>query len=1025
MILHLKSEMRKKISIIAIIFVILMTITSCINLKTKTVYSKTEINNQSIDNDKIEAIITKYMKRGKILGAAVSMISGDETYTKCFGYSDIEKEILVNEDTKFELGSNSKAYTGLAILDLISKNKIDYSDKITDYLPDVNFYYKKTSCEITIEELLHHTSGIPTSAIKYIKEDDSNTALIDLVERMDGIELSNQPGEKYEYSTVNYDILGAIIEISSGESFEQYISENVLNKLNLNDTYCITDDRYKNGEISKGYMFNWGKQKAYSTNIYRDNLPAGYIITDIEDVSRWLQIQIGNITDYEFDKKIIQKSHDVNRSVAAVSAASYAIGWENYQNKGGVYKHGGNNQYFSSYMIFRPEEGNGVAVLCNTNSAFTEVIANEIDCELNNEENSNSNVMDTNKCVDLISFFIAVIAVVCIIITLLSIPKWLHTKTENNSKKKISITRIIVLIVMAISILIGVYYFPDIMCNGLTWDFIREWVPRSLFNVLPLGNVGLLSVFIMLIVECCGIKKNDNMLKPVVTLSVISGVGNALVIFAINQSLGIEGNQRLKLLLYAIIGMILYILGQKVVRDELINMTNQIICSQRKKLIHGWISASYEKIQELGNDRFQSAIINDTEVISNSNTVVITSITNLVTMIFCFGYLFVLNKMALILAIIVVLFIASCYFMFGQYANKANEGARTLQNTFMGHVNDSLYGIKELLLSFHKRKAFESDVGKTCEEYKEKRNKGSGIYANLFILGEMLFTLAIAFIAFCFPVIIKSIKVSELSSYIFILLYLTGPINSLLDGIPNILNMNISWKRICEVTEILNIHEKREQVEKKLNSVELCLNDVAYEYPCDNEQPFKVGPINLKFKSGEISFITGGNGSGKSTLAKIILGLYRKSAGNIQINNHEVNENELREYCTAIFSDFHLFDKLYGIDCEANKEQIYKYLFALNLDNKVKVVDGKFTTTDLSSGQRKRLALLVSILEDREIYLFDEWAADQDPGYRKQFYEVILPELKAKGKCVIAITHDDKYFNLADQRIKIEYGNII
>lgn len=322
-------------------------------MKTQTVYSKAEINNKSIDNEKIEAIITKYMKQGKILGAAVSMISGDETYTKCFGYSDIEKEIPVNKDTKFELGSNSKAYTGLAILDLISKNKIDYSDKITDYLPDVNFYYKKTSCDITIEELLHHTSGIPTSAIKYIKEDDSNTALIDLVERMDGIELSNKPGEKYEYSTVNYDILGAILEISSGESFEQYISKNVLNKLNLNDTYCITDDRYKNGQISKGYMFNWGKQKAYSTSIYRDNLPAGYIITDIEDVSRWLQIQIGNITDYEFDKKIIQKSHDVNRSVAAVSDASYAIGWENYQNKGGVYKHGGNNQYFFSYMIFR------------------------------------------------------------------------------------------------------------------------------------------------------------------------------------------------------------------------------------------------------------------------------------------------------------------------------------------------------------------------------------------------------------------------------------------------------------------------------------------------------------------------------------------------------------------------------------------------------------------------------------------------------------------------------------------------
>lgn len=1017
--------MRRKIAITAVVLVVIVMITNCIYLRPKTIYSKTEQSNNDISNDKIESIVKKYMEKGNIPGLAITVAAGDETYIRCFGYSDIKKNVLVNEKTKFELGSNSKAYTGLAILDLVAKNKVSYSDKITDYLPDVKFYYKENAYDITIEELLHHTSGIPSSTIKYITIDSSNTALKDLVKRINGIELSSKPGDKYEYSTINYDILGAIIEISSGESFEQYINENVLKKLELNDTFCITDFDYQKSDVASGYMFNWGKQKSYTTEIYRDNLPAGYIVSDIKDVLRWLQIQMGSTSDYEFDDELIQQSHEVNRSVPAVLDASYAVGWENYQNKGGVYKHGGNNQYFSSYMIFRPKEKNGVAVLCNTNSAYTEVIANEIDCVLNNEENAMSNVMDTNKTVDLSSILIVTISVVCFLIIVLSVWKRLRKKKNENCNNKISFGRIAMLVIMLIAILLGIYCFPDIMCNGLSWEFIKEWVPRSLFEVLPVGIAALLCIFVFLNIECSGIKENDNMLKPVIILSVISGIGNALVIFAINQSLSVENNQRLKLLLYALIGMILYIFGQKVVRDELINMTNQIICSQRKKLIHGWISASYEKIQELGNDKFQSAIINDTEVISNSNTIVITSITNLVTMLFCFGYLFVLNKIALLLAVAVVLFIASCYFMFGQYANKANEGARTLQNTFLRHVNDLVYGIRELLISSPKRDAFETDIGNTCEEYKQKRNKGSGIYANLFILGEMLFTLAIAFIAFCFPVIIKTIKVSDLSSYIFILLYLTGPINSLLDGIPNILNMNISWKRICEVTEILNISENRKLVEKKSNHIELCLNNVEYEYPCENDQPFKIGPVNLLLKSGEITFITGGNGSGKSTLAKIILGLYHKSAGSIKINNHEVEESKLREYCTAIFSDFHLFNRLYGIDCEAKKEEIDKYLFALNLDSKVKVVNGKFTTIDLSTGQRKRLALLVSLLEDREVYLFDEWAADQDPGYRKQFYEVILLELKSKGKCVIAITHDDRYFNIADQRIKIEYGKIV
>lgn len=149
------------------------------------------------------------------------------------------------------------------------------------------------------------------------------------------------------------------------------------------------------------------------------------------------------------------------------------------------------------------------------------------------------------------------------------------------------------------------------------------------------------------------------------------------------------------------------------------------------------------------------------------------------------------------------------------------------------------------------------------------------------------------------------------------------------------------------------------------------------------------------------------------------------SKGAITLNNNEVSDQTLREQFSTVFSDFYLFDKLYGIDYKGRENEIHQYLQLLQLDKKVEIVDGEFSTTKLSTGQKKRLALLVTYLEDRPIYLFDEWAADQDPEFRLFFYDTLLPNLKGRGKCVIAITHDDYYFNRADKVIKMELGRMV
>jgi putative pyoverdin transport system ATP-binding/permease protein len=198
-------------------------------------------------------------------------------------------------------------------------------------------------------------------------------------------------------------------------------------------------------------------------------------------------------------------------------------------------------------------------------------------------------------------------------------------------------------------------------------------------------------------------------------------------------------------------------------------------------------------------------------------------------------------------------------------------------------------------------------------------------------------------------------------------------------------------------------------------------------HPDFGEQGFKLGPIDLNMRSGELIFIVGSNGSGKSTLAKLITGLYTPRSGQISLNGEPITEANVewyRQHFATTFADAYLFDSYLGFDNPQLDREVGKYLQEFQLDQKVSVNNGVLSTTSLSQGQRKRLALLTAFLEDRPIYLFDEWASDQDPTFREIFYEQMLIQLKNRGKLVIVITHDDRYFHLADRILQLNYGRV-
>ncbi|MBV9550440.1 MAG: ATP-binding cassette domain-containing protein [Alphaproteobacteria bacterium] len=185
--------------------------------------------------------------------------------------------------------------------------------------------------------------------------------------------------------------------------------------------------------------------------------------------------------------------------------------------------------------------------------------------------------------------------------------------------------------------------------------------------------------------------------------------------------------------------------------------------------------------------------------------------------------------------------------------------------------------------------------------------------------------------------------------------------------------------------------------------------------------------MDLTLRRGEILLICGGNGAGKTTLLKLLAGLYQPVSGQVELDGqpiHGVRNAAYRELFAVIFSDPYLMRRLYNLS-DLNPETVRTLLVELGLDRKTSLQDGRFSTTRLSTGQRKRLAYAINRLRDRQIYIFDEFAADQDPQFRKYFYTVLLPGLKAQGKTVIAVSHDERWFGAGDRLVKLDCGKIV
>jgi len=989
-----------------------------------------------VKTDDIDNIVGIQMKKSGIPGVAVVVYSaGRQIYKKEFGVADIGLNKKVDDSTVFELGSNSKAFTALGILYLQKSGLLSLDDRVTRYLPWwYGIYRGEKITDVTIRQLLHHRSGIPFSSIELIREGRGKGELEGTIRKTAGIRLNRRPGTGFEYATINYDVLGLIVEKVTQRSYDEFMNREILGSLGLKNTIAGRDSGGANR--AKGYKWDFLSVREYRAPVFTANTPAGYIYSDINDVGKWLGKNINTSGSGLFDS-LIQQGHERDDAVQIDNDNSfYGGGW--LVKEGGFRRvvHSGANPNFSSFIGFDQATGNGVAILANLNSKYTEDLGIYLLDRLEGLPARSRRVDDIYKGADLVSLIVMGFSVLLILATLFfSVIRCRHLI---RNKIKLDVNEyfrapgsMLLSIVLILFIGYGLYNIPKVLYDNVSWQFLMVWAPFSLWITVRVFFGAIIVFFAYFAATVPFNNSVKDHIFSLVVLSVLSGLGNGLVIFSINSAFSAVEHTWSNYAVYFLLGLVLYLLTQRIVRMRLITVSNNVIYEKRGEISRVLLLAPYEKIEAIPPGEITAVLNNDSVAISRLPIVLVDLISSVVTILFCLIYLSFVNLYAFLGSLIVLGIAIMLYVKVGKSARKFWERNRTIQSAYIQFVLDLTRGLKELKVSRRKGADFIQDMDRNSDAYRRTNATGSVKFANLFIFGELLFTMVVGSVVFLLPLYIADAVESDIRNFVFVFLYITGPVNGVLHAFPDLLQIRISVKRINDLKKTVFKHwsENASRMSGAPGGDDfeaMELKNVEYEYSGgETDRNFRVGPVSCKFNQGEITFIVGGNGSGKSTLAKLMAGLYTPCKGVIILNGRKIEKELLSEYYSVIFSDYHLFDKLYGINLAGQKEKIDEKLTLLKLYDKVAIKDGAFSTSKLSSGQRKRLALLVSYLEDKSICLFDEWASDQDPEFRRFFYETLLLDLKRMNKCIVVATHDDRYFGIADKIIKLDFGKVV
>jgi putative ATP-binding cassette transporter len=528
------------------------------------------------------------------------------------------------------------------------------------------------------------------------------------------------------------------------------------------------------------------------------------------------------------------------------------------------------------------------------------------------------------------------------------------------------------------------------------------------------------------------VKRAPLMMGLIILVGIISGASNAALLAMIGRLLSGAAPMSTRFIIIFFALCITLPVARFASEAMLINLSSKAMLALRMRLSRQILSAPLRRLEESGPHRLLATLTEDVPAIGNSlvNIPIVTMHISIV--LGCLIYLGWLSWL-LLLGVIGFMIVGTL-----SYQAPLRRGTRRYiivreeWDKLFKHFQALTSGVKEMKLHHDRREAFVTKaLYPTAAALRKHAMIGHLNFVGANSWGGSLFFILIGLILFTTHGW-SGINAQTLIGYTLGILYMMTPMQIILTSIPTFATASVSMRKVEELGLTLHETDASDEISRQVKAgsswKSLELVGVTHTYHREGETGgFLLGPIDLTLEPGELLFITGGNGSGKTTLAKLLLSLYIPEEGQIYLDGKVVTDEtreQYRQLFSVVFSDFYLFESLFGLDSVHLDANAKKYLEQLQLDHKVKVEDGALSTIELSQGQRKRLALLTAYLEDRPIYLFDEWAADQDPLFKEIFYHQLLPELKAKKKALIVISHDDRYYDVADRVIKLDYGKL-
>ncbi|WP_143305923.1 ATP-binding cassette domain-containing protein [Chitinophaga vietnamensis] len=443
--------------------------------------------------------------------------------------------------------------------------------------------------------------------------------------------------------------------------------------------------------------------------------------------------------------------------------------------------------------------------------------------------------------------------------------------------------------------------------------------------------------------------------------------------------------------------------------------------------------SNYEEYLKLGDEKVRTAVA-DVTTLQRFPQAFIETFNAFVMVVIGVLYLYYINPGGAALITVILGLLAGVYYYRNLAVHRDMSTVRDLANVYQQNVNDFLRGFREIKMStrrsdiiYHEHITVNRGRAKDLTVKTLIRHMGNEL------MGSYTWYLMIGIILFLLPALLHTTGGVN-SNFIVTLLYLMGPMSIIITEIREFTLMHIAVKRLEEFDTVLSASEGialgHGQSADAGPFRSIRFENVTYEYYDEiRSETFRLQPLNLEIKAGESIFITGGNGSGKSTFVHLLTGLYMPRSGHIYFNDELITPDNypwFRDQMVSIYTDHCLFSENYdNFPLHRDNEQLMHLLDKMRLTDIVTFNEGKnVIKATLSKGQQKRLALIYALLEEKEIIVLDEWAAEQDPVFRAYFYKVLVPEMKIMGKTVIAVTHDDAYFDYAERVLRFDYGKI-